>query len=276
MAVVGIVVHIVLAAIMILQIKRTKAWYFGLLPQAAVGGIVGSVARIHAILNPGAMTPFMVQKIALSMEPSMAGLAIMFTHTRIIWLVTPNDKRNFKTLGVPSNWITFVWAFPFVLPDMVKGVISQLGQPAKGEKPNPHSIFHRIESICNVFQIIAVAAYTLWAANFMRKSASWHPYDEMVNRKNWRLLGWTDVAASLLITVCQFVDWDFYCGRTNANSSAQLRVIDTTLEFDSRYDPKSFLSIHEWTFWMLNALPLISKVFAPCCTQGLWLSKEKH
>jgi RTA1 like protein len=202
MAIAGVVSHIVLTMVMILQLKRTKAWYFWLLAQAALAGVVGIVARTHAILHPGEMTPFVVQKIALSMEPTMACLAIMFTHTRIIWLVTPNDKRNVKTLGVPSNWITCIWGFVFVLPDMVKGAISQLGQPKKGEMPNPHSIFHRIESICGVFQIIAVIAYTLWAANFMRISASWHPYDQMVKRKNWRLLGWIDVAASLLVTVC--------------------------------------------------------------------------
>jgi RTA1 like protein len=203
MAVLGAIVHIVLALILIFQIKRSKAWYFGLLPQGAVAGIIGSVARIHAILHPGVMTPFVVQKVALSMEPSMVCLAIMFTHTRIIWLVTPNDKRNARVLGVPSNWITCIWGFAIILPDMVKGVVSQLGTPAKGQKPNPHSIYHRVESICGVLQIVAIAAYTIWAANFMRKSASWHPYDAMVKRRNWRLLGWIDVAASVIVTVCK-------------------------------------------------------------------------
>jgi hypothetical protein len=202
MAIVGAVVHIVLMLILLFQLKKSKAWYFGLLTQAALGGSVAGIARIHAILNPGVMLPFIIQKIAMGLEASFIALAIMFNHTRIVWYVTPNEKRNFKTLGVPPNWITLVWGLTFVPPDAVKGIMAQMGQPQQGKRPDPHSVFHRIEIICCVVQIISISAFTIWAANFMRKSRSWQPYNDAVKRRNWKLLGWTDVFASVLITVC--------------------------------------------------------------------------
>jgi hypothetical protein len=128
-------------------------------------------------------------------------MSIFFTHTRVIWWVTPNEKRNAKVLGVPTHWITAIWGLAFVVPDILKGVLAQVGKPPKNHPPNPHSMWHRIENTCIVFQVFVRIGYTIWAVNFMRMSRQWLIHSEGTEDNSWRVMGWTNVAAAVLLTV---------------------------------------------------------------------------
>jgi hypothetical protein len=33
-------------------------------------------------------------------------------------------------------------------------------------------------------------------------------------------------------------------------------------EFDAQYDRQAFISLHEWTFWVANQLPVMSEVIS--------------
>jgi hypothetical protein len=247
-AVVGAAALLISMTIGLIQLFRYKCWFFGLVTQACMVQVAGAIARIAVIVvgprDPKDMTAVMITSMMFSMVPSLLGIGIFFVFTRVIWFVTPNDKRNKHVIGLPVHHISFLWGLAFVIPDMVKGVMGiafkELAQC------DPHSFPVRVEEICMVIQLFVFMLYTVWTVRFMQMSNHWLIPGE-AEARNWRKLGWTTVIASAVMTV---------------------RLVWSIVEADAKNDKQSkgFVKQHEYMFWIFSVLPCLSKFrcsFAP-------------
>jgi len=77
--------------------------------------------------------------------------------------------------------------------------------------------------------------WTLWAARLMRMSRKWVISGEAED-KNWRGFGWACIVASTILS------W---------------QILYSIIEFDAQYNSKAFISIHEWTYWLADILPIL-------------------
>jgi hypothetical protein len=194
------IVFIISTAVTTAQLFAYKTWYFALILQAAIIDVVASAARCHAVLNPQSKTAFIIQMMGFQIAPSMVGIVIFFTFTRVIWWVTPNDKRTRKVIGFPVHLISFCWTLLFALPDVVKAVASNVNKPPEGKPPNPTSMGNRIQQICLAVNFFVIALWTLWAIRFMRMSRRWVISGEAED-KDWRALGWACIGGGVLLSV---------------------------------------------------------------------------
>jgi hypothetical protein len=199
-AVAAAMVFVISCTTTTVQIFHNKTWYFLLLLQAALADVVAAVARCYSILNTKSMVAFAIQMMGFKIAPSLLAISIIFTFTRIIWWVTPNEKRTRKVLLFPVHKVSFFWTIFFAVPDMAKGILSQLSRPGPGKRPNPTSVFNRIQQICLTAQFFVMVLWTLWAARLMRISRKWVISGEAED-KNWRALGLACIASSTILSV---------------------------------------------------------------------------
>lgn len=203
MAVAGSVAYLIISYVTLMQVFRYKSWYFFLVPQAALMDAVGTIARTHATLHlsmkPG--TEFIMQMMLLSAIPSLVGIINIMSFTRVIWWMTPDEKRTKQVLKVAPNVMSLFWAGFAVIPDMAKAPASILGKP-KGhdERPNPTSIWERITSVCLVVQFFAFFCWTLWAVRYMLISRRWMMSGDVIEKRG-RRLGWACVVAGVFVCV---------------------------------------------------------------------------
>jgi hypothetical protein len=125
--------------------------------------------------------------------PTLVSLGNVFTYTRIVWFVTPNEKRNFKTLWGPPKATSIMWGLLFTLADGTKGVAQNVLKPT-----DPLST--KIVETAQIVQLFMYLAFFLVTLRFMRMSRRWLIHGA-AEEKNWRKLGWTVVASSGLLAV---------------------------------------------------------------------------
>lgn len=201
MAVIAIVGYMIISYMTLAQCFTHRSWYLLILPQAALADLVGATARCFAVLNPKSKVAFMVQMMTFSIVPVFLGITAIMTFTRVIWWITPDDKRNKSTLKTPPQAISIIWAGAYVIPDIVKAISSFLGKPkSHDERPNPASLLNRLQSISLVVQFFAIACWTLWALRYMHKSKFWLLSREVIERKG-RRLGWVCFISGVLLSV---------------------------------------------------------------------------
>jgi hypothetical protein len=196
MAIVGCAMFLISAGFHIFQLIKWKAWYFFLLTQAVLMSAAGMIARTHSVMtlkDTGATGPYVIFSMMEMIAPTMVVIGNIFTMTRIIWWVTPNERRNMATLYAPPHWISFVWALMFSLLDIGKSV----GQNAF-KHTDPTGI--KIQDIGNILQVFVLIGHFLFSLRFMRMSRRWLIHGA-AEEKKWRDLGWTVVAVGGILTV---------------------------------------------------------------------------
>jgi hypothetical protein len=272
MAIVGSAMFLISSGFHIYQLIKWKSWYFFLLTQGVLMSAASMIARTHSIItlkDTGATGPFIIFTLLDTIAPTMVSrpfppcglqilmikkvvIANMFTMTRIIWWVTPNERRNAATLYSPPHWISFVWVLMFSVPDIGKAVSQQVFKHG-----NPTGT--KIAAICQVLQVFALIGHFLFSLRFMRISRRW-----LINGgaedKRWRDLGWTVVAVGGLLVVSFSSSWKLL-SKVESNILKQFRFIFSVVALDARTDPKGFYSIHEWMYWATNAIPIFSKAY---------------
>ncbi|KAF2434667.1 hypothetical protein EJ08DRAFT_426080 [Tothia fuscella] len=230
MAIVGASAFLISSGFHIHQMFKYKSWYFNLMTQAVLMSSVSMIARTHSIMtlrDTGATGPFVIFMIMDMIGPSLAVIGNIFTLTRVIWWVTPNERRNFKTLCAPPHAISMMWAVLFSIPDIAKSVGQQAFKPQ-----DPTGL--KIQEIGQVLQFFALLGFFIFALRFMRMSKRWLVHGA-AEEKQWRKLGWTTVAVA---------------GLTLARS------VFAVVAHDARADPKSFYAQHEFMYWITQAIPL--------------------
>jgi hypothetical protein len=197
------ILYLILSLVTFKQLFAYKTWYFMLLPQAALGGFVGSVVRALIVAAPKAagMSAMMAQMIAWQLPPSLLGIVAIFTFTRVVWWACPDERRTRRVLGVPPRHMSLCWSGLFVVPDMAKGIVGNFSRPKEGERPDPAGLLNRVQSGLWALQFFLFAAWMLWALRFMVISRRW-PTAVDAAEKRWRQLGWATVSVGVLLSVC--------------------------------------------------------------------------
>ncbi|QDS69965.1 hypothetical protein FKW77_002815 [Venturia effusa] len=217
------------------QMFKHKTWYLNLVPQSALMASIGQIARLHSIVTvkqTGSTGPYIVSMFMSMIAPSMLIFGNIFTFTRIMWWVTPNDKRNAATLMSPPRYMSLCWGFALTIPDIVKMIGQRAIHP---ENPmDPTSL--RVQTIGQQVQFVVMVAFFVMTLRFMIISKRWLIHGEC-EEKRWRTLGWVTVSIAGLMAV---------------------RTLFVQVAFDARYDPKSFYATHEWMYWMMQEIPIFT------------------
>lgn len=188
-AIVGSVIFLIAGTMLALQLLRSRAWYFNLLPQAAFVEAAGMIARTDSTLHLTNLTAFAAQMLATSIPSSLIAIGTIFTFTRLMWWVTPTSQ--FGTIGVPVRWVSAIWAGMSIICDILKTVGSNL-------RTNPTA--QKVEVIGLVLQFFVFSAFTVFVARFLYMAKSWLINGE-AEAKNWERLGWTIVGVMGALSV---------------------------------------------------------------------------
>jgi hypothetical protein len=197
MAIVGASAMLIASGFHTYQLIKYKSWYFFLMTQAVLMSAAGMIVRTHSIMTlkeTGATGPFVIFMLLDSIAPTLAVIANIFTMTRVIWWVTPNERRTIHTLKAPPKMISFMWVGLFSLCDIGKSV----GQQAFKPHTNPTGL--KIQEIGSVLQFFVLAGFLMFALRFMRISRRWLIHGDCEEKK-WRKLGWTVVICAAILAV---------------------------------------------------------------------------
>lgn len=157
---------------------------------------VGMIARCNSVVtlkSTGATGPFIIATMMEMIAPTLVSLANVFTYTRLVWWVTPNEKRNFKTLWGPPKATSIMWGGLFTVAEITKAVAQNALKPT-----DPLST--KIQETAQIAQFFMFLAFFLVSLRFMRISGRWLIHGA-VEEKNWRKLGWTIVVSAGVLTV---------------------------------------------------------------------------
>ncbi|MCJ1226859.1 hypothetical protein MMC12_003514 [Toensbergia leucococca] len=162
---------------------------------------------------------------------------------RIIYWVTPDIHRGFRSLWVPARFL----APFFVLFDVVAFCIQLLGlvlilsktSTSKPEHENQkgNGMAQGIEILCLglIIQAVVVGAFALLAARFLIVSRQWRYAWPEGGSPTWRSMAWIIILASILVMF-----------RT------LFRILEFTLSSSQNY-----LTHHEWPLYAFDALPIL-------------------
>jgi hypothetical protein len=196
MAIVGSMAFVISSVIHMIQIVKTRSWFFLPLAQAPLIVAASLIARTLSVLTlptTGATGPFIVFQLLDMASGTITSIGIIFTYTRVMFWVTPDDKRNFSTLWSPPMWTSFTWGLLLSFGDAAKTIAQLLI-----ERTNPLS--SRIQTIATVYQFFVISGFAFTAYRFMMISRRWLIHGEC-ETKDWRKLGWTIVWAATTIAV---------------------------------------------------------------------------
>ena len=183
-----------LGAILSVQLIRTRSWYFNLIPQAAFVETAGMIARTHSTLHLSNLTAFAIQMFGITTIPaSLTAIGTIFTFTRLIWWVTPNDKLNMQNVGVPVKWVSAIWAGMSIGCDIAKAV---------GMNLRTIPFAPKIQLIGTVVQTFVFAGFAIFTTRFMIRAQRWAVNGD-AQSKSWENLGWTMVAVMSVLAVCR-------------------------------------------------------------------------
>jgi len=150
------------------------------------------IARTHSTLHLSNVTAFAIQLFGTMIVPgSITAIATIFTFTRLMWWVTPNDKRNMQQIGLPVKWVSAIWAGMSIGCDIAKGL---------GMNVHTISFASKIQLIGMVVQVFVFAGFAIFASRFMIRAQRW-AVNGNAESKSWEKLGWTIVAAMTVLTV---------------------------------------------------------------------------
>lgn len=141
-----------------------------------------------------------------SVAPSFMAAACYMTFGRIMWYVTPSDRRSFRSLWLPARWVAPL----FVLFDMGAFVIQFLGVAAAasaythpragGPQQTKVASAVRVLKLGLIVQLLCFGVFALIGSRFMFISRAWTPVS-IDPQPRWRRLAWSVNASATLITV---------------------------------------------------------------------------
>jgi hypothetical protein len=154
------------------------------------------IARADSVMTlpaTGATGPFIVFMILDMAGGTIASLGTIFTYTRVVWWVTPDDKRNFQTLLSPPGWTSIMWGLLLFIGDATKTVAQNVLK-----QTDPISL--KIQITAQIYQFFVLSAFAFTTYRFMTMSKRWVVHGEC-EEKNWRKLGWTVVLCASISAV---------------------------------------------------------------------------
>ena len=130
------------------------------------------------------------------------------TFGRIIYYVTPENRRGFRQIWVPARFITILFMFLDALSFCVQCIavffliakLSAQDQTAAQQRQALKTTYE-ILRVGFIMQITVFGIFMLLVLRFMFASKTWKFDWPEGGSGSWRTLGWTLTTAGLLITV---------------------------------------------------------------------------
>lgn len=198
------------------------------------------------------------------------------TFGRIVWYITPADRRTFSTLWVPVRWITPLFVTFDMFAFLIQlGGITDIGSaytstdsPPKQAAALDHGL--HVLKFGLLIQLLCFAIFAVVGLRFMLVSRKWGDPAAGADRA-WRSCAWMVNGATTLITVgaqCPSLH-----STPDTDDRKQLRAVYRVFEFSESIGTSSASSIssnrsaparpylvtHEWPFWVCDALPILGR-----------------
>ena len=235
----------------VLQYFRYKGYYLYLLMLGLTLETIGLWMRVVAIRlsdNP-AVAGFTY--LLLTVGPSFFAATCYMTFGRIVYWVSPEEKRSFKYTWVPARWITTTFISLDILGFIIScaGIFAFISNMSKTDLTADQKAFfpYQVLKFGFVWQIVVFFLFTVIALHFMFSSKSYE-YNWPEGSGEWRKIAWTVFIAMAILT-----------GRS------LYRSLCFALNNGDNY-----LRSNEWTFYLFDFVPILGKDF-PSMPQELSL-----
>jgi hypothetical protein len=240
MAWVGGILISIMFLIHIFQYFHYHGYYLYLFILGIIMEVCGYWVRVVAIKQPNNAAAAGITYLLLTIAPSLFAAMCYMTFGRIVFWVSPEEKRTFRYTWVPARWITTT----FVALDFVGFTISSIGvfvfiaNSAKSDMTLDQQQYvpYQILKVAFVWQIVIFAIFSIVSLHFMFSSKS-YKYDWPNANGEWRKIAWTIFIAMGILT-----------------ARSLYRCLCFALNNGNNY-----LRGREWAFYMFDFLPILSK-----------------
>ncbi|KAF2022237.1 RTA1-domain-containing protein [Aaosphaeria arxii CBS 175.79] len=231
---------------------RGRSWLFWAMIIGVLMEALGFCTRAFSVYNltESGRWAYIVSLLCLVLAPSFIAAACYVTFGRIVWLVAPRDERNFKTLWFPPRFVSII----FVLFDIGAFLIQLSGATELSSAVIQDDISAKeaadktrrgvtILRVGLILQLICFGLFVIVGSRFIIISRRWtdRPLQYDVPSTRWQRLNWTTNAAATVIMI---------------------RAFYRIFEFSSDIGKPSYLERHEWTFWLLDGIPVFACLVA--------------
>jgi len=238
-AVVAIVMFFLSFSLTLFYLFKKKTWFFFWMLDAVLMMLVGTVTRAMSIKDEDNPHYYIVSYLLIMLCPSVAAAACYMAFGRVIFHVTPPERRNFKNLWLPARFITPI----FVTLDIIGFLIMFIGLGGMAAsvasddiKSDPVKLKDTVDNARSalkvglVLQLGMFIVFTLLALRFMMVSKRWR--NQWPDAK-WRKFAFVICAACFLLLV---------------------RSVFRVFEFTSGHNNKIFK--YEWPIYAFDMFPM--------------------
>ena len=221
------------------QVFHYRGYYLYLFMLGIIMEVFGYWTRVVAIKQPDNIGAVAMSYLLITVAPSFIAATAYMTYGRIIYWVSPQEKRTVRYTWVPVRWVTTV----FVSLDLAAFAISCIGifvfiaNQSKQEldEGQKREIPYQMLKVAFFWQIAVFFIFTIVNFRFMFASKGFK-YDWPNGSSEWRKIAWVNNGIMFIIT---------------------LRSLYRTLSFTiNRGD--NYLRVNEWTFYLFDFLPVIA------------------
>ncbi|KAF2689013.1 RTA1-domain-containing protein [Lentithecium fluviatile CBS 122367] len=224
---------------------RGRTWFFWAMLVGALMEVAGFISRTISSSDWSNVYAFLGQYLALVLAPSFVAAACYVVFGRIVWWVTPTERRNFRTLWCPPRYVSlFFIAFDigsFCIQFMGASAAASAVTDDKLSEEERREKSERGRSIMRVGLVLQLLCFMLFAVigtRFIIISRRWAGTPPRYGRPyvRWERLNWAVNAAATLILI---------------------RTVYRMFEFSKVDGASNYVLANEWLFWVLEGLPML-------------------
>jgi len=238
-AVIAIIMFVFSFSFTLYYFVKKKTWFFFCMVDACLMMLIGTITRAMSIKDQDNDILYIVSYLTIMLCPSVAAAACYMAFGRVVYHVTPEERRNFKNLWVPARFITPI----FVILDIIGFLIMFIGLGGMAAsvtnddiKSDPKKLKSTVDNalialkVGLVLQLICFLIFTLLASRFIMVSKRW--------RNQWPDAKWRKFAL-VICAACFFL---------------LIRSVFRVFEFT--HDKKSDFFKWEWPIYIFDLLPM--------------------
>ena len=204
MAWIGGVIMSVVFLVHLFQVFYYKGYYLYLFIFGIVLEVFGYWTRVIAIKQPDNVGVVAVTYLLITVAPSFIAATAYMTYGRIIYWVSPQEKRTLHYTWAPVKWITTI----FVSLDLAAFFISCIGifvfiaNQSKTDlnDEQKREVPYQVLKVAFFWQIAVFLVFTLASFRFMFSSKTFK-YDWPNGSSEWRKIAWINNGSMFIITV---------------------------------------------------------------------------
>jgi hypothetical protein len=228
------------------QYFKHKAFFLYLLLLGIAFELVGYWTRVVAIKDPENASAGAATYLFTTVAPSFIAAALYMNFSRIIYWVTPDQKRGLRYTWVPARWFSTIFISLDFVAFLIQciGIFALIANAAKkdltlDQQKAALKLTYDILKVGFMMQVANFSVFVFIALRFMIASNSYKfdwPDAGTEKQGQWRTIAWIVIANGFLIV-----------------ARAVYRGVQFTINNGDNY-----LQSHEWTFYVLDFLPIIS------------------